>query len=212
MAWYAQSLENAPKGTLTNLERLNSSGQKVAVAQCGRVTAQALTVTSSAVGRKAWSTVVSLPAILLTWVMLFVVPWFILFYYQVADLSPYRFITRWSRTSRAVFVLLVLRTTSSIPCILTAWCMEPWTLQTYCFIGDSYSLPCYIHQCIYTNLSPGVRCLLVVCVIYTYIFPVRFRGAVQLGYLHMTVRDWEYDAWDFENMFTTISMKYSWSR
>jgi hypothetical protein len=74
MALYAQSLENAPKGTLTNLEKTYSSGQKVAVAQCGASYAQALTVTSGAVGRKTRSAVVSLPAILLTWVILSLVP------------------------------------------------------------------------------------------------------------------------------------------
>jgi len=70
MALYAQSLENAPKGTLTYLEKTYPSGQKVAVAQCGASYAQALAVTGSAVGRQTWSFAVGLPAILLTWVML----------------------------------------------------------------------------------------------------------------------------------------------
>ena len=70
MALYAQSLENAPKGTLTYLEKTYPSGQKVAVAQCGASYAQALAVTGNAVGRQTWSFAVGLPAILLTWVML----------------------------------------------------------------------------------------------------------------------------------------------
>jgi hypothetical protein len=70
MALYAQSLENAAKGTLAYLEKTYSSGQKVAVAQCGASYAQALTATSGAVGRETWIAAVSLPAILLTCVIL----------------------------------------------------------------------------------------------------------------------------------------------
>jgi hypothetical protein len=55
--------------------------------------------------------------------------------------------------------------------------------------------------------------LLVVCVIYTYLFFLYGSvGQYNSDYLHMTVRDWEYDALRFENMFTTVSMFASITR
>jgi hypothetical protein len=69
---YAQALENAPAGTLTDLRKSYTSGQQMAVAQCGAGYAQSLV--SSACGRETWSAVVSLTAILLTWMALWLVP------------------------------------------------------------------------------------------------------------------------------------------
>jgi hypothetical protein len=74
LALYAQTLENAPKGTLTDLQKTYSSGERVAVAQCGASYAQALATANGAAGRGTLSTGASLMAVLLAWVMLSLVP------------------------------------------------------------------------------------------------------------------------------------------
>jgi hypothetical protein len=73
---YAQALENAPQGTLADLEKTYASGEQVAVGQCGSGYAQASATTGGALGRATWNTAVSLSltAILLTWVVLSLAP------------------------------------------------------------------------------------------------------------------------------------------
>ena len=70
---YAQALGSASAGTLTDLQKSYPSGEKVAVAQCGAGYAQSL-VSGSVLSRDTWSAALSLTAILLAPVMLWLVP------------------------------------------------------------------------------------------------------------------------------------------
>lgn len=73
MGLYAQALENAPKGTLSNLQSTYSSAEQLAVGQCGSGYAEATTVTSGS-GTNLGSLWVGLAAILLSWALLSLSP------------------------------------------------------------------------------------------------------------------------------------------
>lgn len=73
MGLYAQALENAPKGTLSNLQSTYSSAEQLAVGQCGSGYAEATTVTSGS-GTNLGSLWVGFAAILLSWALLSLSP------------------------------------------------------------------------------------------------------------------------------------------
>jgi len=67
---YSQALQNASKGSLTDLQSTYKSGEQVAVAQCGEAYAQVTATTGGALGRGMCNAFVGLTALLLTWVVL----------------------------------------------------------------------------------------------------------------------------------------------